>query len=91
MHKNGWRPFWAALGAALLVLLPLVLDNSGVALCHYLNQLFKSLCVSGERTFLYIFPAVKRLVSDLSVYTDTLAISLCYDRLILHIYKLILQ
>ena len=24
MHKNGWRPFWAALGAALLVLLPLV-------------------------------------------------------------------
>ena len=25
MHKNGWRPFWAALGAALLVLLPLVL------------------------------------------------------------------
>ena len=24
MHKDGWRPFWAALGAALLVLLPLV-------------------------------------------------------------------
>lgn len=24
MHKGGWRPFWAALGAALLVLLPLV-------------------------------------------------------------------
>ena len=24
MHKNDWRPFWAALGAALLVLLPLV-------------------------------------------------------------------
>ena len=24
MHKEGWRPFWAALGAALLVLLPLV-------------------------------------------------------------------
>lgn len=24
MHKNGWKPFWAALGAALLVLLPLV-------------------------------------------------------------------
>ena len=24
MHKYGWRPFWAALGAALLVLLPLV-------------------------------------------------------------------
>ena len=24
MHKNGWRPFWAAWGAALLVLLPLV-------------------------------------------------------------------
>ena len=24
MHKNGWRPFWVALGAALLVLLPLV-------------------------------------------------------------------
>lgn len=22
-HRNGWRPFWAALGAALLVLLPL--------------------------------------------------------------------
>ena len=68
-----------------------ILDNGGIALCHYLNQLFKSLCVSGERTFLYIFPAVKCLVSDLSVYTDTLAISLCYDRLILHIYKLILQ
>lgn len=24
MHKGGWKPFWAALGAALLVLLPLV-------------------------------------------------------------------
>ena len=24
MHKEGWKPFWAALGAALLVLLPLV-------------------------------------------------------------------
>ena len=24
MHKGGWRPFWAALWAALLVLLPLV-------------------------------------------------------------------
>ena len=24
MHRQGWRPFWAALGAALLVLLPLV-------------------------------------------------------------------
>ena len=24
MHRDGWRPFWAALGAALLVLLPLV-------------------------------------------------------------------
>lgn len=24
MHKKGWNPFWAALGAALLVLLPLV-------------------------------------------------------------------
>ncbi len=22
-HRNGWRPFWAALGAALMVLLPL--------------------------------------------------------------------
>ena len=25
MHKGGWKPFWAALGAALLVLLPLCL------------------------------------------------------------------
>ena len=24
MHTGGWKPFWAALGAALLVLLPLV-------------------------------------------------------------------
>ena len=24
MHRDGWKPFWAALGAALLVLLPLV-------------------------------------------------------------------
>ena len=23
MHTGGWKPFWAALGAALLVLLPL--------------------------------------------------------------------
>lgn len=66
-------------------------DNLCSACCESLYQLHESLCVGRECAVLVENSAVSSLVVDMSVDTDTVAVTLCDNALIAHIDELILK
>ena len=66
-------------------------DDLALAGGEYLNELLERLGVGRELTVSLDCPAVERGVLDMAVDTDTVAVALCNNALVLHIDKLVLQ
>ena len=66
-------------------------DDLALAGGEYLNELLERLGVGRELAVSLDCPAVERGVLDMAVDTDTVAVALCNNALVLHIDKLVLQ
>lgn len=66
-------------------------DDLALAGGEYLNELLERLGVGRELAVSLDCPAVERGVLDMTVDTDTVAVALCNNALVLHIDKLVLQ
>ena len=66
-------------------------DDLALAGGEYLNELLERLGVGRELTVSLDCPAVERGVLDMTIDTDTVAVALCNNALVLHIDKLVLQ
>ena len=66
-------------------------DDLALAGGEYLNELLERLGVCRELAVSLDCPAVERGVLDMTVDTDTVAVALCNNALVLHIDKLVLQ
>ena len=66
-------------------------DYLSVALCESFNELHESFCMCGESAVLIESSAIACFMSDMTVDTDSVTVSLSDNTLIIHIDELILK
>ena len=66
-------------------------DNLCVSCSESLNKLHESFCMCGEAAILIKSLSVESLVGDVAVDTDTVAVALCDNTLIIHVDELIFE